>query len=149
MTDLAEQLREFTRELAIVSRLWRKLARDAIARHGVAEAGAAPLVWIGRLGGDVRQNVLADLCGMESPSLVRIIDDLQAAHLVVRVPDPSDRRANLVSLTPEGEVRLAEIEAVLNQLRDETFAGVSEDDIEAAGRIFAAIRGATNGTQQR
>src|SRR4051812_26384332 len=145
MTDFAEQLREFTGELAITARLWRKLAREMVARYGVAEAGAAPLLWIGRLGGNVRQNVLAEYCGMEGPSLVRIIDELQGAGLVVRVPDASDRRANLLSLTAAGQDKLKDIEAELKQLRAKTFAGLTAQDIATASKVFAAIRAAAKG----
>jgi len=146
MTDFAEQLHEFTADLVVTSRLWRKLARDAVARHGVAEAGAAPLLWIGRLGSNVRQNVLADYCGMEGASLVRILDDLQAAGLVVRVPDPSDRRANLVGLTDSGEAKLIEIEAELREFRLQIFAGISPEDLEAASKVFAVIKAAAGRT---
>ena len=71
MSDFAELLRIFTADMVVSARLWRKLAREQVARYGVAEAGAGPLLWIGRLGGKVRQNVLAEYCGMEGASLVR------------------------------------------------------------------------------
>jgi MarR family transcriptional regulator for hemolysin len=142
MTDFAELLRIFTADLAVTSRLWRKLARDAVARHGVAEAGAAPLLWIGRLGGNVRQNVLAEYCGMEGASLVRILDDLQAAGLVVRVPDATDRRANLLGLTETGQAKLVEIEAELRAYRLQVFEGIDVADIEAAMKVFAVIKNA-------
>ncbi|MGW7095629.1 MarR family winged helix-turn-helix transcriptional regulator [Streptomyces sp. NPDC054874] len=31
-----------------------------------------------------------------------MLDDLESRHLLVRRPDPQDRRARLLSLTPEG-----------------------------------------------
>ena len=142
MSDFAELLRVFTADMVIAGRLWRKLARETLARHGVAEAGAAPLLWIGRLGGKVRQNVLAEYCGMEGASLVRILDELQAAGLVVRVPDTTDRRANLLDLTEAGAIKLKEIEAELAAFRLQTFEGLSAEEIEAALKAFAAIKAA-------
>ncbi|MEO5805528.1 MarR family winged helix-turn-helix transcriptional regulator [Devosia sp.] len=147
MSDFAEQLREFTGELAITARLWRKLAREMVARHGIAEAGASPLLWINRLGGNVRQNVLAEYCGIEGPSLVRLIDDLQGAGLVVRVPDPSDRRANLLSLTEDGQRKLTGIEAELQQLRAMTFAELTPQEIATASKVLAVIRAAARGEE--
>ena len=128
--------------MVIAGRLWRKLARETLARHGVAEAGAAPLLWIGRLGGKVRQNVLAEYCGMEGASLVRILDELQAQGLVVRVPDATDRRANLLDLTEAGQVKRTEIEADLAAFRLQTFEGISSEDIEAALKLFNVIKAA-------
>ena len=140
MTDFAELLRVFTADMVVSARLWRKLAREAVSRHGVAEAGTAPLLWIGRLGGQVRQNVLAEYCGMEGASLVRILDELQGQGLVVRVPDPSDRRANLLDLTEAGQIKLKVIEAELAAFRLRTFAGLGEGEIAAALKVFAAIK---------
>ncbi|MET3899567.1 MarR family transcriptional regulator for hemolysin [Devosia sp. UYZn731] len=142
MSDFAELLRIFTADMVVAARLWRKLAREQVARYGVAEAGAGPLLWIGRLGGKVRQNVLAEYCGMEGASLVRILDELQAAGLVVRVPDPTDRRANLLDLTEAGAIKLKEIEVELAAFRLQTFEGLSTAEIEAALKVFAAVRAA-------
>ncbi|MEO8684511.1 MAG: MarR family transcriptional regulator [Devosia sp.] len=142
MSDFAELLRVFTADMVIAGRLWRKLARETLARHGVAEAGAAPLLWIGRLGGKVRQNVLAEYCGMEGASLVRILDELQAQGLVVRVPDATDRRANLLDLTEAGQVKRTEIETDLAAFRLQTFEGISAEDIEAALKLFNVIKAA-------
>jgi len=63
-------LRDLTRDLLLAGRLWRKIARAAAARHGVSEAASAPLIWIDRLGDNVRQNALADAIGIEGASLV-------------------------------------------------------------------------------
>ena len=142
MSDFAELLRVFTADMVVAGRLWRKLARETLARHGVAEAGAAPLLWIGRLGGKVRQNVLAEYCGMGGASLVRILDELQAQGLVVRVPDTTDRRANLLDLTEAGQVKRTEIEADLAAFRLQTFEGISAEDIEAALKLFNVIKAA-------
>ena len=142
MSDLAELLRVFTADLVVTGRLWRKLARAALVHHGVAEAGVGPLLWIGRLGGKVRQNVLADHCGMEGASLVRIVDELQAQGLVVRVPDATDRRANLLDLTEAGQIKRSEIETDLAAFRLETFEGISPDDLKVALKLFDVIKAA-------
>jgi MarR family transcriptional regulator for hemolysin len=90
----------------------------------------------------VRQNVLAEYCGMEGASLVRILNDLQAAGLVVRVPDATDRRANLLGLTETGQAKLVEIEAELRAYRLQVFEGIDVADIEAAMKVFAVIKNA-------
>jgi MarR family transcriptional regulator for hemolysin len=135
-------LRDLTRDLLLVGRLWRKMAREAASRHGVSEAGSAPLIWIERLGDNVRQNTLAEAIGIEGASLVRLIDELQASGLVTREPDPSDRRANVVSLTTKGRKVVAEVNEDIQNLRQIVFAGQSAADIEATGRVFAAIKDA-------
>ncbi len=135
-------LRDLTRDLLRAGRLWRKMARHAASRHGVSEAASAPLMWIERLGENVRQNALADAIGIEGASLVRLLDELQASSLITRVPDPADRRANAVNLTDKGRSLVTEVNETLNALRLEVFAKLPRKDIEAAARVFAAIEAA-------
>jgi MarR family transcriptional regulator for hemolysin len=142
MTDFALLLRDFTADLIVTGRMWRKMSREISARYGVAEAGAAPLIWIGRLGENVRQNVLAERCGIEGASLVRVLDDLQKAGLVTRTPDPADRRANLIELTDQGRDIVGRIEADINARREQALANVDRADIEGAMRVFTALKAA-------
>jgi MarR family transcriptional regulator for hemolysin len=142
----AETLRDMTRNLLLAGRQWRKIARHVAAQHGVSEAASAPLLWIERLGSDVRQNALADAVGIEGASLVRLLDELQANGLITREPDPNDRRANSVNLTKAGWAVVAEVNEALTALRLEVFSGVPRKDIEAALRVFAAIEEAATET---
>jgi len=139
-------LRDLTRDLLLAGRLWRKIARAAAARHGVSEAASAPLIWIDRLGDNVRQNALADAIGIEGASLVRLIDELQASGLATRTADPRDRRANAVSLTPKGREVLKDVTEALTALRLEVFANVSGKDARAALKVFDAIKAAAGET---
>lgn len=50
----------------------------------------------------MRASELATLAGMTKPSIGYLIDHLEQRGYVERVPDPSDRRAQLVRLTPRG-----------------------------------------------
>lgn len=140
MDNSAYQLREFTGDLVTTGRLWRRMVRELAARFGMAEAGLVPFLWIGRLGEGVRQNQIAELSGIESASLVRVLDDLSRAGLVVRRQDPADRRANLLHLTEEGRALFDRLEGEIQALRQRMLEGVDPADIEAARRVFAAIR---------
>ncbi|HVW93333.1 MAG TPA: MarR family transcriptional regulator [Devosia sp.] len=134
--------RDFTGDLIVAGRLWRRLTRAATARHGLAEAGVAPLLWIGRLGEGVRQNVVAEKIGVEGASLVRVLDELTTAGFVTREPDPSDRRANLLQLTSKGRDTVARLEGDINELRNCVLGALDPADIAGAERVFAAIKAA-------
>ncbi len=138
-------LRNLTRDLLLAGRLWRKMARHAASEHGVSEAASAPLIWIGRLGENVRQTALADAVGIEGASLVRLLDELQASGLITREQDPTDRRANAVNLTERGKQVVAEVNDTLIALRLDVFAKIPRKDAEAAIRIFKAIEAAAAG----
>lgn len=138
--ETAHLLRDLTRDLLHTGRLWRKMAREAAAKHGVSEAASAPLLWIERLGDNIRQNALAEAVGIEGASLVRLIDELESSGLVNRQPDPTDRRANSISLTPRGKETVLEVNADVQALRRQIFSGLDGADLEATMRVLAAIK---------
>lgn len=112
-----------------VSRLWRREANRALSEHGLSEATALPLLTLVRCGDGVRQGVLAEEMGLEGPSLVRLVDLLQAEGLVERRDDPGDRRAKVLHLTAKGRARVAKIDGVLQRLRRQLLLDVSRDDL--------------------
>ena len=56
------------------------------------------------------QAELAKQLGVDRTVMVYLIDDLEKAGLVERVPDPHDRRSKLITATAEGSARLAELQ---------------------------------------
>ena len=136
----------FTGQLMLAGRQWRQISQAAVTSHGISAAAAAPLLFIRRLGGGVRQVTLADYVGVEGATLVRLVDQLSDAGLVRREVDPSDRRANVLSLTDAGERMAVQIEAQLKQVRAKVFADVSEADMAGALRVLEALSRAAAAT---
>ena len=99
-----------------------------------------------RLGDGVHQVAVAQAAGLESPSLVRLLDQLRKAGLVCRSEDPLDRRAKALSLTAEGRTLAESIEAELVRLRREVLQGIDHADLEAALRVLRAFEAAGLGT---
>ena len=112
-----------------LARLWRREADQALADHGLSQATALPLMVLSRRGKSVRQGVLAEEVGIEGPSLVRLIDLLQAEGLVERREDPTDRRAKTLHLTPTGEAKAEEINRVLRRVRADLLKDIDADDL--------------------
>ena len=114
MNEIDNLRRAFTASLLQTGRQWRRITDQALVASNISEATAAPLIWIGRLGGGVRQITLASYVGIEGPSLVRLRDQLEAAELVIRKEDSSDRRAKtFFRLTERGKQFTAELEDIL------------------------------------
>ncbi|ADH90512.1 transcriptional regulator, MarR family [Ancylobacter novellus DSM 506] len=148
MNDIETLRRLLTAQLLQAGRQWRRIAEKELEKLGISEACAAPLLWTGRLGGGVRQVTLASYVGIEGPSLVRLLDQLAAADLIVRRDDPTDRRAKTIWLTDEGERLSGRIEELLVDLRGQVLADVGKADLEATLRVLkafdeASIRAAT------
>lgn len=125
------------------SRQWRRVCQTTLMNYGVSEACAGPLLMIARLGEGVRQVTVAQACGLESPSLVRLLDQLGKANLVQRTEDPTDRRAKALSLTNEGRMLANSIEEELIRLRRDVFSSIDPADLEATLRVFKAFANAS------
>ena len=131
MPKIDSLLFAFTGQLMLAGRQWRQISQAAVTAHGISAAAAAPLLFIRRLGGGVRQVTLADYVGVEGATLVRLVDQLSAAGLVRREVDSSDRRANVLSLTEEGE-RMAElIEVALETFGEQVKFDCEQDEAMA------------------
>jgi MarR family transcriptional regulator for hemolysin len=130
--------------IARLARLWRREADQALADHGLSQATAHPLRVLSRLGKCVRQGVLADEIGIEGPSLVRLIDLLQAEGLVERREDPSDRRAKTLHVTASGEAKADEINRVLRRVRAHLLKDISAADLAVTYDVLQRIEQRAN-----
>ena len=120
---------EIGRIISRLGRLMRRELNQALADHGLSDATAIPLLVLSRQGTPVRQGVLADELGIEGPSLVRLIDLLQAEGMVVRREDPTDRRAKTLHLTATGEAKVEEINRVLRRVRASLLKDIGSDEL--------------------
>lgn len=140
MDKLPQDRQTLTASLLQAGRQWRRLAERALAVHEISEARAGVLIWVGRLGGGVRQITLAGYIGIEGTSLVRLLDQLGEMGLVERRDDPEDRRAKTIWLTDKGASLVELIEAELTRLRKRVFGDLPAEDIKATLRVFDAIQ---------
>ena len=120
---------EIGRLIARLARIWRREADQALSDHDLSYATAIPLLVLSKPGENVRQGVLADELGIEGPSLVRLIDLLQAEGLVERREDPTDRRAKTLHLTKAGEAKVEETNRVLRRVRASLLKDIGPDEL--------------------
>ena len=124
-----------------VARLLRKrfeqMARAAAL--GLTRAQAAVLANLARQEG-VNQVSLAQILELEPITLARLLDRLQAAGLIVRRPDPKDRRAHLLYLTEAAYPLLDQIFALAAEVREDALAGIPEPDRNRLLDMMIAMR---------
>jgi MarR family transcriptional regulator, transcriptional regulator for hemolysin len=88
----------------------------------------------------INQIGLADLLEIEPITLGRILDKLQTLGLIERHPDPSDRRAWLLHLTPAAAPKLSQLRRFGDVTRGEAFAGVPEADTERLLKTLQTLK---------
>ena len=79
---------------------------ESLADYGLNHGEWSVLGYLKRSGAPHRRSPgdLAKHAGLSSGAMTNRLDKLEAAGLVRRLPDPSDRRALLIELTEEGHV---------------------------------------------
>lgn len=124
-----------------VSRLIRAEMERRIALAGlsVTPAEGRTLAHVARLG-PVRQNVLAERMGVEAMTLSGHLDRLEARGLVLREPDPTDRRAKLVHLTGAAAQLLGDIGAIGAGLQAELASTMPEGEWARLVGALAGVR---------
>lgn len=111
----------------VAKRLRVEFGRRA-ARYDLTPAQARCLVFLAfRPGASLK--ALASALEVQSMSVLRVIDDLEARKLLRRETDPTDRRALQLFLSKPGEAAVERIWRVLDEIVAE--AG---EDMGAAGR---------------
>ena len=127
----------FGRKLAFAARQWRAVMNERLLPFGLTEATWLPMLYISREK-PMRQKDLAEVLGVESSSLVRVIDALVAAGLVVRKVE-EDRRARVIALTPEGCELIAKVESISLEVSDQTLESISDEALASASEVIDQI----------
>ena len=106
----AAEPQRLRRTLIDLSRVVLACDREAACCEGVSASGSHALEALARLGPATLNEVAAELF-VDKSTASRVVRSLERDGLVARSPDPEDRRALRLSLTPEGEVILSRIRA--------------------------------------
>ncbi len=118
--------------VAQTARQWRRAADQRLQPFELTEATWLPLLRIARAPTLMRQKDLAASLSLDNSSVVRLLDNLEAAGLIRRQEEPNDRRAKTIVLTARGRAVADQVEAVAHRVREEALAGLSNADIETA-----------------
>jgi MarR family transcriptional regulator, transcriptional regulator for hemolysin len=120
--------REFAFTLNDVARMLRTYADHKAAQFGITRAQWAVLVRLDRSEG-LKQSELAEILDLQPISLTRLLDKLSECGLIERRPDPIDRRAKRLFLTPAARPLLEKLGDLGEELMATALAGVGQDSV--------------------
>ncbi len=123
-----------------VARLMKRRFEDEARTHGITLPQWRALAYISTYAGS-SQKALADAIDADPMTISGVLDRLERRGLIERYVDPSDSRAKLARILPEGievvrnarKVGLAMYEAALD--------GVAQADRETVVAVLAKMRG--------
>jgi len=101
---------------------------------------ASVLAFLDEVGHPITISQLARLLILESPSVSTMVDRLSERGLVERTRDPKDRRKTLVRFTQEGKRLLKSIREPGQQLHDEMFGVLTDEERQALRAILRKFR---------
>lgn len=87
----------------------------------------------------ITQQALSDITYRDKTSMTRLIDNIEKNGLVVRVPDTSDRRANLIFLTQKGTDTVRQATNIIDEAVDETLKQIPDEAIETCRDVLNKI----------
>lgn len=136
---------EFAPRLRLATmRLARLFRQHADPEAGLSQALISALATVSRCG-PVTLGRLAELEGVQPPSMTRIVAHLEERSLVVREVDAHDRRIARVRTTPAADDVLAEVRTRRNEFLAGRLARLSPADmviLEAALPVLERLSGA-------
>jgi MarR family transcriptional regulator for hemolysin len=127
------------RQLVFTAKAMREVFEDALTA-----AGGSLGIWIVLSAlsdvGCMSQAALASHVHLEGPTITHHIDRLEAAGLVRRQLDPTDRRVRRLELTPAGAELHSRLLAAVIELQRHVLAGLGRPERAALQRTLATIQ---------
>ena len=128
----------FALELGRVTRRWRTRLNERVKHTGLTQARWITLLALARRG-PISQRELADIIGVEGPTVVRLLDALERQSIIERRASTDDRRVKHIHLTKAARPLLREITRIADDVRDDVLADISAADLKTAHRVLQQI----------
>lgn len=123
----------FARNARSLRRLWA----DAAAPFGLSPHQVRALRVIGEA--PIRPGALAERLHIAPRSVTDVVDSLEQTGLIVRAPDPGDRRAVVLDTTHEGRRTLTDVLAARDRAVDGWIGRLTEHDRAELHRILTLL----------
>lgn len=141
MSDAEEDWRPQEMPALIIGRIARLIARrddERLREVGLSTAQLPVLVALKN--GETRtQKELANLAGVEQPSMAQLLARMERDGLIRRQSDPDDRRSSLISLTADALDRLRPGRSVLRHGNAEALEGFTADEVQMLTEMLQRI----------
>jgi MarR family transcriptional regulator for hemolysin len=142
MSDLPESPigERFSAAVHNTARGWRLLIDKQLKHLGIGQAGWMTIAMIAKSAEPMSQRALADVVGVEGPSMVSMLDRLEREGLVTRAPSPTDRRVKLVHLTEAGTTLYQQVREQANAVRTALLGDLPPEQLAAATELLELLR---------
>ena len=137
---MAHSDHRFGADIALLARTWRAELDRRLSHLGLSQARWLVLLHLARQSEPPTQSELAQMIGVECPTLARLLDGPEAQQLVRRVTVAEDRRAKRIELLAGTEALIAQIEAIASELRGEVLVDIDQQELEVCQRVLGQMQ---------
>jgi DNA-binding MarR family transcriptional regulator len=137
MHEPQSSIEALVRQLYGLGMVRRHIARDAMAELGSQGFTALAVV---QIHGPLRVSEIAERLGVDMSVASRQIASLTAEGYVERREDASDRRAQLLAITPAGRRVLRESHRRMVSAFSQVLEGWNDEDVDALSRGLERLR---------
>lgn len=128
----------FVDTVTTLARRFRTLLDQELAPEDLTYARARILFHL-KNGRSANQRGLSAALGLEPPSVVRLVDDLERLSLITRQEDPTDRRAKLLVLTTVGEASAQRADLIARRLSTRLLDALSTGEVELVSSLLSRL----------
>lgn len=135
---------EFAEALHLAAHGWRIAVDRRLRPLGYSRSRWMVLLHVSLKEG-INHRELAERLGIEAPTLVRLVDRMEAEQLLHRRASETDRRVKQLHLSPAGRQEVERIRAVAAEIRREALSGLDRAEINVALHVLKKIRSTLEG----
>ena len=129
--------------LMTTSRLVQRFAQSRIAGHGLPARMSGPrmgVLFVVRQAGGLRMGDLANRLGVAPRTVTDLVDGLERDGLLVRKPDPADRRATRLELAPDSTTDFDKMRAIQKAFIAEIFSPLTPLERRTLVRLLDKLK---------
>ncbi len=129
----------FSHLLYLTAHHWRLAVDRRLKDLGMSQASWVAVASIARNEHPLSQSELAQELGVESATVVPLINRLVDAGLVERVLTERDKRKRLLVATPKGLELYHQVKAVADELREEILTVITPEEQEITRNVLTRL----------
>ena len=129
----------FSHLLYLTAPHWRLAVNRRLKDLGLSQASWVAVAAIARQPQPLSQSELAQELGVESPTIVPLINRLVALGLVERVTTARDKRKRLLVATGQGMALYEQVKTVADDLREEILTAITPQEREQTQRVLEKL----------
>lgn len=116
----------------------QKQSRDSDSRPNMRK-GQARCLYMIKMAGKINQRKLAEILNIRPTSLSETIKRLEEKGMITRIPDKSDKRTYIISLTSKGEVEMEQIRKSYVSEHKEWLDCLTNEELDSFFEILTKI----------